>query len=86
MGENTFPYALIQTAGKRLENGRPLHAYIRYVRFPVVFLHRNPRGKRSGDFRRGPSKRPFRFRFFLPSQLRNLCKIRAARGTVRMMV
>ena len=40
-----------------------------------------------GEALRRFQKRPFKTPLpFFPPQLRNLCKIRAARGTVRMMV
>ena len=55
-------YTIILT--ERLENGRPGTLSCMYLKgIPCVFLHWNPRGKRSEHFRRGPSKRPFRFRF-----------------------
>ena len=42
-------------------------------------------GEALRTFQKRPFKTPLPFPFF-PLQLRNLCKIRAARGTVRMMV
>ena len=79
MGENTFPYALIQAAGKRTSPAR-LH---KVCTIPCGF----PASESSREALRRFQKRPFKTPLpFFPPQLRNLCKIRAARGTVRMMV
>ena len=82
MGENTFPYALIQAPGKRT----PRHAFM-YVpeRDSLCFPALESSREAFRTFQKRPFKTPLPFPFF-PPQLRNLCKIRAARGTVRMMV
>ena len=75
MGENTFPYALIQAPGKRT----PRHVFM-YVpeRDSLCFPALESSREGSGHFRRGPSKRPFRFRFFRLSS--GICAKSGRRG------